>query len=72
MAQPMKDQFGPEVPAWIGQRLSLVAADLQVATYMEFGLLEFYTEEVAVLKDVQSVETFVVYKSYNLKIPYIF
>ena len=31
MAQPMKDQFGPEVPAWIGQRLSLVAADLQVA-----------------------------------------
>jgi len=36
-----------------------------------FGLLEFYTEEVARLKDVQSVETFVVYKSYNLKVPYI-
>ena len=36
-----------------------------------FGLLEFYTEEVAALKDVQSVETFVVYKSYNLKVPYI-
>ena len=35
-----------------------------------FGLLEFYTEEVAKLKDVQSVETFVVYKSYNLKVPY--
>jgi 3-methyladenine DNA glycosylase AlkC len=31
MAQPMKDQFGPEVPAWIGQRLSPIAADLQVA-----------------------------------------
>lgn len=37
-----------------------------------FGLLEFYTEEVSKLKDVQSVETFVVYKSYNLKIPYVF
>lgn len=37
-----------------------------------FGLLEFYTEEVSRLKGVQSVETFVVYKSYNLKIPYIF
>ncbi|MBC2744880.1 MAG: Lrp/AsnC family transcriptional regulator, partial [Desulfosarcina sp.] len=30
-----------------------------------FGLLEFYTEEVSRLEDVQSVETFVVYKSYN-------
>ena len=37
-----------------------------------FGLLEFYTEEVSKLDEVQSVETFVVYKSYNLKIPYIF
>jgi Lrp/AsnC family transcriptional regulator for asnA, asnC and gidA len=36
-----------------------------------FGLLEFYTQEVSKLKDVQSVETFVVYKSYNLKIPYV-
>ena len=36
-----------------------------------FGLLEFYTEEVSQLEDVQSVETFVVYKSYNLKVPYI-
>ncbi|MBT8369565.1 MAG: Lrp/AsnC family transcriptional regulator [Deltaproteobacteria bacterium] len=36
-----------------------------------FGLLEFYTEEVSKLEDVQSVETFVVYKSYNLKIPYV-
>lgn len=36
-----------------------------------FGLLEFYTEEVANLDGVQSVETFVVYKSYNLKMPYI-
>ncbi|HSO19640.1 MAG TPA: Lrp/AsnC family transcriptional regulator [Desulfosarcina sp.] len=37
-----------------------------------FGLLEFYTEEVSRLESVQSVETFVVYKSYNLKVPYIF
>jgi len=37
----------------------------------DFGLLEFYTEEVSKLEDVQSVETFVVYKSYNLKIPYV-
>lgn len=36
-----------------------------------FGLLEFYTEEVARIDDVQSVETFVVYKGYNLKVPYI-
>jgi Lrp/AsnC family transcriptional regulator for asnA, asnC and gidA len=34
-------------------------------------LLEFYTEEVSKIKDVQSVETFVVYKSYNLKVPYV-
>ncbi len=36
-----------------------------------FGLLEFYTEEVAKIKGVQSVETFVIYKSYHLKVPYI-
>ena len=36
-----------------------------------YGLLEFYTEQVARIKDVQSVETFVVYKSYGLKLPYI-
>ena len=36
-----------------------------------FGLLEFYTDEVAKIKEVQEVETFVVYKGFNLKIPYI-
>jgi len=36
-----------------------------------FGLLEFYRDEVARVKGVQSVETFVVYKSYHLKVPYI-
>jgi Lrp/AsnC family transcriptional regulator for asnA, asnC and gidA len=36
-----------------------------------FDLLEFYNEEVARVSGVQSVETFVVYKSYNLMVPYI-
>jgi len=36
-----------------------------------FDLLEFYTEEVYRLKHVRSVETFVVYKGYNLKVPYL-
>ena len=37
----------------------------------DFGLLEFYTEEAVKLKGVRSVETFVVYKGFNLKVPYI-
>lgn len=37
-----------------------------------FGLLEFYTEEISQVQGIRSVETFVVYKSYNLKVPYIF
>lgn len=37
-----------------------------------FGLLEFYTEEMSKIEGVRSVETFVVYKSYNLKVPYVF
>ena len=47
--------------------------DLLLMVFLKegFGLLEFYTEEVAKLKDVQSVETFVVYKAYNLKVPYV-
>jgi Lrp/AsnC family transcriptional regulator for asnA, asnC and gidA len=36
-----------------------------------FDLLDFYTKEVYRLKDVRSVETFVIYDSYNLKVPYI-
>ena len=36
-----------------------------------FGLLEFYTEEMVRVEEVRSVETFVVYKGYNLKVPYI-
>ena len=36
-----------------------------------YGLEEFYTEEVVRIEDVQSLETFVVCKGYNLKVPYI-
>ncbi len=36
-----------------------------------YGLQEFYTEQVATIEDVQSLETFVIYKGYNLKVPYI-
>jgi Lrp/AsnC family transcriptional regulator for asnA, asnC and gidA len=35
----------------------------------DFGILEFYTEEAVKIANVQSVETFVVYKSFNLKVP---
>ena len=44
---------------------------VQVLLKEGFGLLEFYTEEVAKIKEVQSVETFVAYKSYNLRVPYV-
>lgn len=36
-----------------------------------FDLLQFYSEEVSKVAEVQSVETFVVYKGYNMKVPYI-
>jgi Lrp/AsnC family transcriptional regulator for asnA, asnC and gidA len=47
--------------------------DLLLVVFLKehFGLLEFYTEEVAKLEDVQSVETFVVYRAFNFKVPYI-
>jgi Lrp/AsnC family transcriptional regulator for asnA, asnC and gidA len=35
----------------------------------DFTMLQFYTEEVARLENVRAVETFVVYKSFNLKVP---
>ncbi|MCL1979805.1 MAG: Lrp/AsnC family transcriptional regulator, partial [Proteobacteria bacterium] len=45
--------------------------DLMVTAMLskEFGLLEFFTQEVATIDNVRSVETFVVYKSFNLKVP---
>ncbi len=36
-----------------------------------YGLQEFYTEEVANLEGIQTLETFVIYKGFNLKVPYI-
>jgi Lrp/AsnC family transcriptional regulator, regulator for asnA, asnC and gidA len=36
-----------------------------------FGLLEFFTEELSQVKEIQEVETFVVYQGYNLRVPYI-
>ncbi len=44
---------------------------LQVLLNDGFGLLEFYTQEVSRIQDVQSVETFVVYKGYNIRVPYV-
>lgn len=42
---------------------------LTVTLRQGFGLLEFYTEELSKVKEIGSVEAFVVYKSYNIKIP---
>lgn len=42
---------------------------LMVKLKKNFGMVEFYTEEVSQIEDVRSVETFVVYKSFNLKVP---
>jgi len=42
---------------------------LTVMLTKEFTMLEFYTEEVSKLNNVRAVETFVVYKSFNLKVP---
>ncbi len=36
-----------------------------------FGLLEFYTNEISEVDGISSVETFVVYKSFNTMVPYI-
>ncbi len=41
---------------------------LTVMLTKEFGILEFYTEEASRIQNVQSVETFVVYKSFNMKV----
>jgi Lrp/AsnC family transcriptional regulator for asnA, asnC and gidA len=46
--------------------------DLIVVAFLnnKFGLSEFYTQEVSKIADVQSAETFVVYKNYNWGVPY--
>ncbi len=45
---------------------------LMVLFKKNFGLLEFYTEEISKVDGINYVETFVIYKSYNLKVPYQF
>ena len=35
----------------------------------DFTILRFYTEEAIKVSNIRSVETFVVYKSFNLKVP---
>ncbi len=42
---------------------------LTVMLNPEFTLVRFYTEEMAKIDSIRSVETFVVYKSFNLKVP---
>ncbi len=42
---------------------------LTVLLTKDFTMVKFYTEEVSKLENVRSVETFVVYKSFNLKLP---
>jgi Lrp/AsnC family transcriptional regulator for asnA, asnC and gidA len=44
---------------------------LQVLLGRDYSLLEFVTEQVAKIEDVQTVESFIVYKGYNLKVPYL-
>ena len=44
---------------------------LQVLLNDDFDLLEFISEHVAKIDGVQTVESFIVYKGYNLKVPYI-
>lgn len=44
---------------------------LQVLLNEEYDLLEFITNQVTKIDDVQTVESFVVYEGYNLKVPYI-
>jgi len=45
---------------------------LTVLLSEDFGLLEFFTREMARCSDdVQSTETFVVYKGFNVKVPYV-
>ena len=44
---------------------------LQVLLNQDYNLLEFITRQVPKVKDVQTVESFVVYQGYNLKVPYL-
>jgi Lrp/AsnC family transcriptional regulator, regulator for asnA, asnC and gidA len=44
---------------------------LEVLLKKGFGLLEFLSREIDKIQGIQSIETFIVYKGYNDKVPYI-
>lgn len=44
---------------------------LQVLLGQDLTLLQFITEHIARIDGVQTVESFIVYQGYNLKVPYI-
>jgi Lrp/AsnC family transcriptional regulator, regulator for asnA, asnC and gidA len=44
---------------------------LQVLLNNNYNLLKFITSQIPKIQDVQTVESFVVYEGYNLKVPYI-
>lgn len=44
---------------------------LQVLLNEEFGMAEFYSNELDPVKNIQSAETFVAYRSSNMYVPYI-
>ena len=54
---------------------SVVTGRFDIILYVlfneEFRILDFYVDEVSKVKEVQSVETFVVYKGFNLMVPYL-
>ena len=54
---------------------SVVTGRFDIILYVlfneKFRILDFYVDEVSKVKEVQSVETFVVYKGFNLMVPYL-
>ena len=36
----------------------------------EFGLIEFYTNEIVKIEEIAEVETYIAYQTFNLKVPY--
>jgi len=44
---------------------------LTVKLTEEYGINEFYTKEISMIEDIRTVETFVVLKSFNLKVPFV-
>lgn len=47
--------------------------DLIVTVHLKsgFGLLEFLSEELGQIEGIESVETYMVYKGFHIKVPYI-